>query len=114
MMIYFVYCGLTLFLLGIIPFADVSSSTFLQIIYAGLMISVGFGWGCAFTLFPVLTGEVFGSLNFGFNFSCVQLGSFVATFTVPNIAAFLFNLTVYFFFFLNVYLLFIILNYYLF
>ena len=101
MALFFGYCTLTLSALGILSLFDsaVSSSTFLQIIFGALMVSIGFGWGCAFTLFPVLTGEVYGAANFGFNFSLVQLGSFVATFTVPNIAALIYSITVLFLFF---------------
>lgn len=60
-----------------------SDETSLQVIYASLMVFVGFAWGTSFTMYPALTGEFFGHLNFGVYFSFVQMGPLVASLVVP-------------------------------
>lgn len=61
------------------------SGTFWNFLYATLMVSVGFGWGFSFTLFPAITGDAYGQINFGICYSYVNLGSLLASVLVPNI-----------------------------
>lgn len=47
---------------------------------------VGAGLGSIFTLLPALTGDLFGSVNFGMNYACVFPGATIASFVGPMIA----------------------------
>lgn len=63
------------------------SGTGWNVLFASLIVLVGFGWGFSFTLFPTITSEVYGSENFGICYSYVNLGSLLGSIVVPNLDA---------------------------
>ena len=51
--------------------------------YIALMATVGFGYGSFLTLFPTLVAETYGLRNFGTYVSYMQVGSALASLTIP-------------------------------
>jgi|ERR1712137_544867 len=85
--LYFIACSLLLGTLGILTgFHSYLDNTFWYVIYAMMLISVGFGWGFSFTMFPAVTEATYGAQNFGICYSYVNLGSLIASVVVPNLA----------------------------
>lgn len=91
MAFYFGSCIITLALLAVLSeFSNDGENSFIEILFAMLIVFVGFGWGCGYTLFPLITGESYAIADFGFIFSCVQIGPLITTFTLPSIAAYIY------------------------
>ena len=84
--VYFVGCALVLLTLALMLWVQPSGKEW-NMLFGLLMVSVGFGWGLSFTLFPTVTSEVYGPRNFGACYSFVNLGSLIATVVVPNLDA---------------------------
>jgi len=80
--VYFIGCASVLLLLSTLLLTE-PNGTGWNALFGMLMISVGFGWGFSFVLFPTITSEVYGPENFGICYSFVNLGSLLASVVVP-------------------------------
>src|SRR3990167_4075857 len=80
--IYLVGCASVLVSLSVLLFTQ-PEGTGWDVLYAILLVLIGFGWGFSFTLFPTITSESFGPANFGICNSYVNLGSLLASLTIP-------------------------------